>query len=106
MDSRVIKVIDLKTPASGEEQRNLWENLKFLLPQDQIKIVICDRADYEWAKQIVDQYQLTERAQILFSPSHQQMPPQDLADWILQDRLAIRFQLQLHKYIWGEVPGK
>lgn len=106
VDSRVIKVIDLKTPASGEEKRNLWENLKFLLPQDQIKIVICDRADYEWAKHIVDQHQLTERAQILFSPSHQQMPPQDLADWILQDRLAIRFQLQLHKYIWGEVPGK
>ncbi len=106
VDARVIKVIDLKTPGSGEESRNLWENLKFLLPQDQIKIVICDRADYEWAKQIVDQHQLTERTQILFSPSHQQMLPQDLADWMLQDRLPIRFQLQLHKYIWGEVPGK
>ena len=106
VDSRVIKVIDLKTPGSGEEKRNLWENLDFLSKQDQSKIVICNHSDYEWAKQILHQHRLTERAQVLFSPSHAQLPAQDLADWILQDRLPVRFQLQLHKYIWGDVPGK
>lgn len=106
VDARVIKVIDLKTPGSGEENRNLWENLDFLLPQDQIKIVICNRSDYEWAKQMLHQYRLIERVPVLFSPSHAQLPAPDLADWILQDRLPVRFQLQLHKYIWGDVPGK
>lgn len=106
VDKRVIKVIDLKTPGSGELERNLWNNLNFLFPGDQIKIVICNREDYDWAKQIVVERDLTSRVQVLFSPSYQQLNPQDLAQWILQDNLRVRFQLQLHKYIWGDVPGK
>lgn len=106
VDPRVIKVIDLKTPGSGEVQRNLWSNLQFLSSQDQIKIVICDRTDYEWAKQVVVEHDLTSRGQVLFSPSYQQLNPKDLAEWMLQDNLRVRFQLQLHKYIWGDIPGK
>lgn len=109
VDPRVIKIIDLKTPGSGETDRNLWSNLNFLNANDQIKMVICDRPDYEWAKEII---QLIQRSfsigskQILFSPSYHQLNPQILADWILADQLKVRMQLQLHKYIWGDVPGK
>ncbi len=106
VDPRVIKVIDLKTPGSKESQRNYWQNLQNLLPHDQIKIVICDLADYQWAKEIVQKYQLLDKVQVLFSPSYQQINPHELADWILKDRLGVRMQLQLHKYIWGDVPGK
>jgi 7-carboxy-7-deazaguanine synthase len=106
VDPRVIKVIDLKTPGSGECQRNLWSNLDYLQPQDQIKIVICDETDYLWASQTIQQYQLTTRSQVLFSPSYDQLTPHQLADWILRDRLPVRLQIQLHKAIWGDVPGK
>lgn len=106
VDKRVVKIVDIKTPGSKEEARNRFANLPFLLPQDQIKFVICDRADYEWAVKILKEYQLEERVQILFSPSHGQLANQDLADWIIADKLPVRFQLQLHKYIWGDVPGK
>ena len=106
VDSRVVKVIDLKTPGSGECERNDYKNLDYLQSHDQIKFVICDRNDYEWSKQILQQYRLAEKCEILFSPSHQQLSNQRLAEWILQDRLPVRFQLQLHKYIWGEVQGK
>lgn len=106
VDGRVIKVIDLKTPGSGEVQRNHFENLNYLSAQDQIKFVICDRIDYEWAKSIMQQFQLARHCEILFSPSHNQLSNAELADWVLQDQLPVRFQLQLHKYIWGEVPGK
>ena len=106
VDARVVKVVDIKTPGSKEVEKNHWENMAALLPHDQIKFVICDQYDYEWAKDIVKQYQLAERCQILFSPSYQQINPGDLADWILQDQLPVRLQIQLHKYLWGDVQGK
>lgn len=106
VDSRVIKIVDLKTPGSLEVHRNKYENIEYLNQQDQVKFVICDRADYEWAKNILNQYQLSQKCAVLFSPSYQQVAFEQLADWILQDQLPVRFQLQLHKVIWGEVPGK
>jgi len=106
VDPRVIKVIDIKTPGSGEVHRNLWTNLAQLHPHDQIKIVICDRQDYEWSKEIVNRYQLPQKVQVLFSPSYEQLSATELAEWILQDRLPIRLQIQLHKTLWGDVPGK
>lgn len=106
VDPRVIKIVDLKTPGSGEVERNLWENLQHLQPHDQIKVVICDRNDYQWAKDILQRYPQLQKSTVLFSPSHQQLAPQLLADWILQDGLAVRFQIQLHKFIWGDIPGK
>jgi 7-carboxy-7-deazaguanine synthase len=105
VDTRVIKVLDIKTPASGEVARNHWENLAALNSSDQIKFVICDRNDYEWAKECMLERQLHGRCDILFSPSYQQCSAQALAEWILSDRLPVRFQLQLHKVLWGEVPG-
>lgn len=106
VDPRVIKVVDLKTPGSGEVQRNLWSNLAHLLPQDQIKIVICDQADYLWAKHILCEHELLQKVPVLLSPSYQQVQLAELAEWILQDRLPVRLQSQLHKTIWGDVPGK
>lgn len=106
VDHRVIKVMDIKTPGSGEAQKNNWDNIQYLLRHDQIKFVICDQADYLWSKQIIDQYQLTDTCDILFSPSYQQIKPAILADWILQDQLPVRLQIQLHKYLWGDVPGR
>jgi 7-carboxy-7-deazaguanine synthase len=106
VDQRVVKVMDIKTPGSGETDKNHWENVAFLLPHDQIKFVICDQADYNWAKQIIVQHKLTECCEILFSPSYQQLQPGELADWILQDRLSVRLQIQLHKYLWGDAPGR
>lgn len=105
VDPRVIKVMDLKTPGSGEAAKNRWENLVHLNPADQVKFVICDRADYEWARAQVGERRL-DRWQVLFSPSHGQLPPAQLADWVLADGLPVRFQLQMHKYIWGDLPGK
>ncbi|MCX7121474.1 MAG: 7-carboxy-7-deazaguanine synthase QueE [Gammaproteobacteria bacterium] len=106
VDSRVVKIVDIKTPASLECAKNNFENVAYLLPHDQVKFVICDRADYEWAKKIIDQFKLTEKCEVLLSPSYQQLPYADLADWILKDQLPVRFQVQLHKIIWGDVPGK
>jgi len=105
VDSRVIKVLDLKTPGSKESSKNVWENIGFILAQDQIKFVICDEADYVWAKEKIVEHGLAEKCQVLMSPSHGQLENQILAEWILRDRLNVRFQIQLHKYIWGDVPG-
>lgn len=105
VDPRVMKVMDLKTPGSGEAQRNRYENLALLSSRDQIKFVICDRADYEWAREQVRAHQLQRRCEVLFSPAADKLPARSLADWILQDRLPVRFQLQLHKILWGDQPG-
>lgn len=106
VDKRVIKVVDIKTPGSAEVAKNRWENISHLLPHDQVKFVICDETDYEWSKQIMDQYKLPKICDVLFSPSYGQVNAGQLADWILRDRLPIRMQIQLHKYLWGEVEGK
>jgi 7-carboxy-7-deazaguanine synthase len=106
VDPRVVKVLDIKTPGSRETSKNHWENIDLLLPADQVKFVICDRADYDWAKQIMLDYALQTRCQILFSPSYGQINPGELADWILQDKLAVRMQIQLHKVLWGDAPGR
>lgn len=106
VDSRVIKVVDIKTPGSNESQRNRIGNLEYLRPHDQVKFVICNHQDYIWSKQFMQQYELSQRCEILFSPSYQQLPEAQLAKWILEDRLPVRFQIQLHKYLWGDVPGK
>ena len=106
VDSRVIRVLDVKTPGSGEERRNRYEELARLRAQDLVKFVICDREDYEWSCDKVRQLGLDARCMVLFSPSHEQLPARELADWILEDRMPVRFQIQLHKYLWGNVPGK
>jgi 7-carboxy-7-deazaguanine synthase len=106
VDPRVIRVMDLKTPASGEVSRNLWENIPLLRQQDQVKFVICDRADYDWAKFKLDEHRLAERVgDVLFSPSFGQVEARELAEWILADNLPVRFQLQLHKLLWNDAPG-
>jgi 7-carboxy-7-deazaguanine synthase len=106
VDARVIKVMDLKTPASGEESKNLWTNLKYITSKDQIKFVICDHEDYLWSKQCVSKYQLDDQCEVLFSPSNEQLPADQLAQWILDDQLNVRFQIQLHKVLWGNQVGK
>lgn len=106
VDPRVSRVLDLKTPGSGELARNRWENLALLTPRDQVKFVLRDRADYDWAKRTVDEYALTARCEVLFSPSFGELSPRELADWIVADRLPVRFQLQLHKLLWGDEPGR
>lgn len=107
VDPRVSKVVDLKTPESGEADKNDYSNLALLTKHDQIKFVICSRADYEWARFKIDEYQLADKgSEILVSPSHQQLSPADLAQWVLNDNLPVRMQLQLHKVIWGEEPGR
>ncbi len=105
VDPRVIKVMDIKTPGSGEEPRNLWDNLAFLTAQDQIKFVLCDQEDYHWAKSKMAQYHLHEKCEVLMSPSYGQLTPKTLAEWILKDALPVRFQIQLHKQLWGTEPG-
>ena len=105
VDQRVVKVVDIKTPGSHEVKKNRFENVTALLPHDQVKFVICDREDYEWAKEIINAYELTDRCDVLFSPSYHQVDGRVLADWILADRLCVRFQLQMHKYVWGDIPG-
>ena len=97
--------MDIKTPGSGESDKNLLENLPHLRADDQVKFVICDRADYEWSVAMCNEHQLTERCSVLFSPSKGQLPARELAEWILEDRLPVRFQMQLHKYLWGDEPG-
>jgi 7-carboxy-7-deazaguanine synthase len=106
VDPRVIRVVDVKTPGSREEHRNRYEQLALLRPEEQIKFVLCDRADYEWSRDKLASMQLAQRCQVLFSPSHEQLPARQLADWILADRLPVRFQIQLHKYLWGNEPGR
>jgi 7-carboxy-7-deazaguanine synthase len=106
VDTRVSRVIDVKTPGSGEVSRNRIENFAHLTQRDQLKFVICSREDYDWSKAFLQEYGLTARCRILFSPSYQQVAPAALAEWILADRLPVRFQLQLHKILWGDVPGK
>lgn len=106
IDPRVSKVVDIKTPGSGEEQRNLYSNFNHLTAHDQLKIVICSRSDYIWAKAIMEQYSLVGRCEVFFSPVHPQLPPKVLADWILEDRLTVRLQVQLHKIIWDDVWGR
>ena len=106
VDRRVSKVVDLKTPDSGEAHRNLYENMQHLTANDQIKFVICSRQDYQWAKFKIDEYQLNQRvSDVLLSPSHQQQDPRELAEWILADKLAVRLQVQLHKYLWNNEAG-
>ncbi|EKD53887.1 MAG: hypothetical protein ACD_60C00143G0029 [uncultured bacterium] len=106
VDKRVVKVIDLKTPGSREVEKNKLENLNYLLPHDQIKFVICDRLDYEWAKEMMQKFCLTEHCQVLFSPSFEKQKAGELADWILADQLQVRMQIQLHKFLWGDVKGR
>ena len=106
VDPRVVKVMDLKTPGSGEVERNLYANIDHLSAIDQVKFVLCDRADYEWAKVQMQKHHLTKRCELLFSPVHGQLDARELAEWILEDRLQVRFQIQLHKYLWGDVAGK
>jgi 7-carboxy-7-deazaguanine synthase len=113
LDERVTVVMDIKTPASGESARNKLENIAHLKPVDQVKFVIADRADYDWSKQFCVDHGLIDRCSVLFSPSHplsqasnkEQLEPRELAEWILADRLKVRFQVQLHKYLWGDAPG-
>jgi 7-carboxy-7-deazaguanine synthase len=104
-DVRVTWVVDLKTPGSGESSRNLYANIPLLRMQDQVKFVICDRRDYEWSLNMLEEYKLAERCQVLFSPSYEQLKAVELADWILADHLPVRLQLQVHKYLWGNAPG-
>ena len=106
VDPRVIKVMDIKTPASQEIEKNRWENIRYLREQDQVKFVICNQSDYVWAKNIVTEYQLRNRCEVLFSACVDQLEAKQLAEWIVQDQLGVRFQLQLHKLLWGNVPGK
>ncbi len=106
VDQRVSIVLDLKTPGSGEMKRNLYDNIAELSQGDQVKFVICHHEDYLWTKNIIETYQLVNRCEVLLSPSHGQIPHQELANWILADQLAVRFQIQLHKYLWGDVPGR
>ena len=107
VDARVSRVMDLKTPGSGECARNDYGNIGHLRASDQVKFVICDRRDYEWARMRCEEYALTERvSEVLFSPSTGELQPSTLADWILEDGLDVRFQLQLHKVLWGDVPGR
>lgn len=106
VDPRVIKIVDIKTPGSGEMEKNLLSNLQHLQAHDQLKWVICDREDYQWSKAFIEQHQLADNYELLFSPSYAQLSPVELADWIVEDQLPVRFQLQIHKQLWGDSPGR
>lgn len=105
VDDRVSRVMDIKTPGSGECEGNIWSNLALMQIRDTLKFVICDRADYEWSRAQVRERQLSAICEVIFSPAWGQVQPRDMAEWILQDRLDVRMQVQLHKLIWGEAPG-
>lgn len=105
VDLRISKILDLKTPGSGECERNLWSNLRHLTTHDEIKFVLCDEADYVWAREQLKMRRLDAVCPVLFSPVHGRLEPRRLAEWILRDRLPVRLQLQLHKLLWGEKPG-
>lgn len=106
VDPRVCRVLDIKTPGSGEVERNLWSNLALLTAQDQVKFVLCNREDYEWARTIIAEHGLPDRCEVLFSPSKDELAARDLADWIVADKLPVRFQMQLHKLLWNDEPGR
>lgn len=106
VDPRVVCVMDLKTPGSGEESKNRYDNIALLKSTDQLKFVICDREDYDWACRKMTEFDLTKQCEILFSPIHGQLQPADLADWIVEDNLPVRLQVQLHKYLWNDEPGR
>lgn len=106
VDARVSRIVDIKTPGSGEVARNLWSNLSYLRQTDEVKFVICNREDYDWSVAKLREYALSERCPVLFSPSSEQMAASELAQWIIDDRLPVRFQVQLHKYLWGGVAGR
>ncbi|MCU7924233.1 MAG: 7-carboxy-7-deazaguanine synthase QueE [Candidatus Thiodiazotropha sp. (ex Dulcina madagascariensis)] len=106
VDARVVRVMDLKTPGSGETEKNLMSNLDCLTPDDQVKFVITDRTDYEWSRQLLQDHCLAEKCEVLFSPAQQAQDAAQLAEWMLEDRLNARFQLQLHKLLWGDQPGR
>ncbi len=101
----MIKVVDLKAPGSGEVSKNLYTNLALLTPKDQVKFVIADESDYQWSKDIIKKHQLAQQCQILMSPVADVLNPRTLADWVLNDQLPVRFQIQLHKHLWGDQPG-
>jgi 7-carboxy-7-deazaguanine synthase len=105
VDPRIKIILDIKTPESGEEKKNYWENLNFIHLKDEIKFVLCSREDYDWAKKIINQYKLPEKCDVLFSPVYQKLNNTDLGNWILEDQLPVRMQIQLHKLLWGEKPG-
>jgi 7-carboxy-7-deazaguanine synthase len=105
VDARVMRVLDIKTPASGEVEKNRWENMTLLTPHDEIKFVLCDENDYLWARQILSQHQLADKCEVLFSPAQGVLNPTQLAEWILRDRLPVRFQMQLHKMLWNNAAG-
>jgi len=106
VDDRVSRIVDIKTPASGEVEKNRWENLGALTPQDEVKFVLSDEADYVWAKQVLAEHHLAEKCPVLFSPVHGQLEPGQLADWVLRDQLPVRMQVQLHKILWGTERGR
>ena len=105
VDPRIKIILDIKTPESGEEKKNHWDNLNLIHSKDEIKFVLCSREDYDWAKKILHQYKLTEKCDVLFSPVYQKLNTTDLGNWILEDQLPVRMQIQLHKLLWGEKPG-
>lgn len=106
VDERVSRIVDIKTPGSGEAAANRWENLDILRPQDELKFVLCDEEDYRWASRLVAERLLPERCAVLFSPVAGQLDPSQLAEWVLRDRLPVRMQMQLHKILWGNARGK
>ncbi|MFA6015575.1 MAG: 7-carboxy-7-deazaguanine synthase QueE [Gallionellaceae bacterium] len=106
VDKRVARILDIKTPASGEVTKNLWQNFEHLHANDEIKLVLCNEADYNWAKEILQKYSLTEKCAVLFSPAQGQLEARELAEWILRDGLQVRLQVQLHKLLWGNQQGK
>ncbi|MBU3735933.1 MAG: 7-carboxy-7-deazaguanine synthase QueE [Methylobacterium sp.] len=106
VDPRVSVILDVKTPGSGEVEKNLWQNLDRLRPMDEVKFVLCDRADYDWARQVLAERGISRKCTVLFSPVYSTLNPHDLAEWVLQDKLPVRMQVQLHKILWGETPGK
>jgi 7-carboxy-7-deazaguanine synthase len=106
VDPRVICVMDLKTPGSGEEAKNRYDNIALLKQTDQLKFVICNRDDYDWAVEKLQEYDLVAKCDVLFSPIHGLLNPADLADWVVADNLAVRMQIQMHKYLWNDEPGR
>lgn len=106
VDARVSKIMDIKTPGSGEVSKNNWNNLNYLTSQDEVKFVLCDEADYRWAGDVIQDKQLAQRCPVLLSPVHGHLNPATLAEWVLRDQLPVRMQLQLHKLLWGEGPGR
>jgi len=106
VDARVVKILDVKTPGSGEEQKNNWANLDYLACRDELKFVLCNEADYQWAIKTIQDYHLDQICPILFSPVYKELDPALLAEWVLRDRLGVRVQIQLHKLLWGEEPGR